>query len=107
MTQRKIGIELEWHNEKDASDDNLFNAIESMSGYIFTKKNSVTDTFLWNLESLPSIIFTFAEDQKQPPEMFLKVWQNSQEFIKKETLSQVFSHEFCEIFKNTFFTEHF
>ena len=64
MTQRKIGIELEWHNEKDASDDNLFNAIESMSGYIFTKKNSVTDTFLWNLESLPSIIFTFAEDQK-------------------------------------------
>ena len=79
MTQRKIGIELEWRNEKDANDDNLFNTIASMRGYIFTKKNSVTDTFLWNLESLPSIIFTFAEDQKQPPEMFLKVWQNSQE----------------------------
>ena len=27
-------------------------------------------------------------------------------FIKKETLAQVFSREFCEIFKNTFFTEH-
>ena len=27
-------------------------------------------------------------------------------FIKKETLGQVFSCEFCEIFKNTFFTEH-
>ena len=27
-------------------------------------------------------------------------------FIKKETLAQVFSCEFCEIFKNTFFTEH-
>ena len=27
-------------------------------------------------------------------------------FIKKETLTQVFSCEFCEIFKNTFFTEH-
>ena len=27
-------------------------------------------------------------------------------FIKKETLSQVFSCEFCEIFKNTFFTKH-
>ena len=27
-------------------------------------------------------------------------------FIKKETLAQVFSCEFCEIYKNTFFTEH-
>ena len=27
-------------------------------------------------------------------------------FIKKENLAQVFSSEFCEIFKNTFFTEH-
>ena len=27
-------------------------------------------------------------------------------FIKKETLAQVFSCEFCEIFKNTFFIEH-
>ena len=27
-------------------------------------------------------------------------------FIKKETLAQVFSCEFCEICKNTFFTEH-
>ena len=27
-------------------------------------------------------------------------------FIKKETLAQVFSWEFCEISKNIFFTEH-
>ena len=27
-------------------------------------------------------------------------------FIKKETLAEEFSCEFCEIFKNTFFTEH-
>ena len=27
-------------------------------------------------------------------------------FIKKDTLAQVFSCEFCEISKNTFFTEH-
>ena len=27
-------------------------------------------------------------------------------FIKKETLAQVFSYEFCEISNNTFFTEH-
>ena len=56
--------------------------------------------------------------------MFLEISQNSQEnnhagvsfliklqalacsFIKKETLSQVFSCEFCEIYKNTFFTGH-
>ena len=56
--------------------------------------------------------------------MFLKISQNSQEnasprvsflikmqakavnFTKNETLAQVFSREFCEIFKNTFVTEH-
>ena len=27
-------------------------------------------------------------------------------FIKKETLAQVFSREFCKIFKNIFSTEH-
>ena len=43
--------------------------------------------------------------------VFWKISQNSQEntcakvcnFIKKETLTQVFSCEICEIFKNTFF----
>ena len=52
--------------------------------------------------------------QKHPTEvfpqenMFLEISQNSQEnnFIKKETLALVFSCEFCEISKNTFFTEH-
>ena len=56
--------------------------------------------------------------------VFLEISQNSQEhtcarasflmkfhagacnFIKKDTLAQVFSCEFCEISKNTFFTEH-
>ena len=40
--------------------------------------------------------------------VFLEISQNSQEnnFIKKETLTLVFSGEFCEISKNTFFTEH-
>ena len=27
-------------------------------------------------------------------------------FIKKETLAQVFSGEFCQVFKNTYFKEH-
>ena len=49
--------------------------------------------------------------------VFLKISQNSPvpesfcrpqvfNFLKKEVLTQVFSFEFCEIFKNTFFTEH-
>ena len=49
--------------------------------------------------------------------MFLTISQNSWEnicarasflikFIEKETLAQVFSCAFCEIFKSTFFTEH-
>ena len=54
--------------------------------------------------------------------VFLEIWQNSQEntsarvsfccwpracnFINKETLAQVVSVEFCQISKNTFFTEH-
>ena len=58
--------------------------------------------------------------------VFLEIWQNSQEntcarvsfsikkdlqpkacnFIEKKTLPQVFSCEFCQVSKNTFFTEH-
>ena len=49
--------------------------------------------------------------------VFSEISQNSEEntsarvsflifFIKKVTLAQVFSCEFCEISKNTFFTEH-
>ena len=43
--------------------------------------------------------------------VFLEISQNSQENAcarasKIETLAQVFSCEFCEISKNTFFTEH-
>ena len=33
--------------------------------------------------------------------------QESLYFVKKEILAQVFSCEFCEIFENLFFTEHF
>ena len=37
---------------------------------------------------------------------FNKVAGGACHFIKKETLAQVFSCEFCEIFKNTFFIEY-
>ena len=72
----------------------------------------------------------FTTVQKQPPEVFCEkgVLRNytkftgrhlcqslffnkagkrdSGSFVKKETLTQVFFSEFCEISKNTFFTEH-
>ena len=35
-----------------------------------------------------------------------KVFPQACNFIKKETMAQVFSCEFCEISKNNFFTEH-
>ena len=66
--------------------------------------------------------------QKQPPEVFCKKHflknfakftgkhmcqslffnkvAGGLHFIKKETLAHVFSFQFCEISKNTFFTEH-
>ena len=60
--------------------------------------------------------------QKHPSKMFYKkgvlknfakfigkqLWQSLlfNNFIKKEALAQAFSCEFCEIFKNTFFTDH-
>ena len=34
------------------------------------------------------------------------VYKTIKNFIKKETLAQVFPCELCEISKNTFFTEH-
>ena len=58
-------------------------------------------------------IFTFIsrmlEFKKQPPEVFCKK-RCSHRFCKihrKTPLAQVFSYEFCEISKNTFFIEHF
>ena len=79
---------------------------------------------------LNSLIVWMSFIQKQPSEVFykkkvfFKILQNSQEttvpeslfwkscrpescnFIKKEALAQEFACEFCETFKNTFFTEH-
>ena len=36
----------------------------------------------------------------------LKKENKAYSFVKTETLAQVLSSEFCEISKNTFFTEH-
>ena len=42
------------------------------------------------------------EMQKQPPEVFCKKRLQTCNFIKKETLAQVFSCEFCEILRKSF-----
>ena len=38
-----------------------------------------------------------------PESLFYSAWN----FLGKGTPAQLFSYEFCEIFKNNFFTEHF
>ena len=49
----------------------------------------------------------FTEKQPVPEHLFLvKLQATACNFIKKETLAQVLSCEFCEFFKDTFFTEH-
>ena len=67
-------------------------------------------------------LFSWKKDRSSRPEVFykkvfLKIWQNSQENtcarvslliknIKKETLAQVLSCEFCEFSRTFFFIEH-
>ena len=46
------------------------------------------------------VLRNFARKTSVPSQFFNKLF-----FIKKEALTQVFSGEFCEISKNTFFTE--
>ena len=64
------------------------------------------------------ILILLLRSKKQPPEVlckkrcsqkFRKIHRKTLKacnFIKKETLAQVFSCQFCEISKNIFFTEH-
>ena len=92
-----------------------------LNDYHFFKKNLWSYLLLQKtFRSLycPSTARLKLFSQKQPPEVFY-VKRCSQKFhkihrktgtrpttlLKKETLAQVFSCEFCEISKNTFFTE--
>ena len=50
------------------------------------------------------LFFEKFSNSEEPPEVFCK--KRPANFIKKEPLPQVFSCEFCEISKNTFFTEN-
>ena len=88
-----------------------------------TCSKSATETLEVTEDKPNESIFTKSSHRRWfYKKMFLNISQISQEntcakasylrklpeacnFIKKETLAQVFSCEFCEIFKNTFFTE--
>ena len=60
--------------------------------------------FIITVSLQPWFILSFL--QKEPQEVFSKNRHEVCNFIKIETLAQVFSYEFCEISKRTFFTEH-
>ena len=69
--------------------------------------------------SVQALLYNSPYPQKQPPQVFCKkrctykfrkILRKTPgaacNLIKKEALAQVFSCEFCEISKNTFFSEH-
>ena len=58
--------------------------------------------FKWKCSFLSFLIQNHPYIRSSRPEVFCK----SLHLVKKETLAQVFSCEFCEISKNNFFTEY-
>ena len=95
--------------------------LKTVSCNFSEKEHSARDCFMKFLCKLQN-----SYSQKQPPEMFQKkaVLENfanftvkqlpeflfycrtACNFIEKETLGQVFSSQFCEMFQKTSFTEH-
>ena len=57
---------------------------------------------------MPESLFLIKLQARPVPEslFLIKLQARPATLLKKETLAQVFSCEFCEISKNTFFTEH-
>ena len=88
--------------------------------YIFPKRSILgIQNHLSNLSLTKEIRLYWFSRSELLCEKSVKNSQNSEEntcarvsfltssFIKKEALTKVFSCEFCDIFKNTLFTEHF
>ena len=68
-----------------------------------TPKVSPTSCSTWNWNPIyPAYIIVSNMYRSSHPEVFSEKGTASN-FIKKETLAQVFSCEFCKISKNTFF----
>ena len=60
--------------------------------------------FLWKKVFLE--ISQYAQENTCARPSLKKLQAEAYKFIKKETLAQVFSREFCKISRNSFFTEH-
>ena len=83
---------------------------------MFSLGGSEWGKFSWKQANILVFNEYFESGRSSRPEVFLEILYNSQEntcarasFLIKlqaETLAQVFSCEFCEVSKNTFFTEY-
>ena len=58
----------------------------------------------WAAKDFTELVMKSRLNQKQVPEVFYK--SSDLQFYPKETSTQVFSCEYCEIFKNIYFEEH-
>ena len=111
------GIEM-WHwtkRIKTPVSHSFFNKVAGCQLETLSKMDTGESVFLL----IYCEIFRSSRPEVFCKKVFLNISQNSQEntrakvpflikrlSIKKQTLPQVFSCEFCEIFKNTFFIEH-
>ena len=88
--------------------DSLIQAISHIVNLIVTQKLSkraITRGVLWKNKFL-KILPNSEESTSAWVSFLLKLQTEACNFINKVTLAQVYSCEFGEIFKNTFFGEH-
>ena len=86
------------------SDKSQSKPSQCVTVYTTTATSKKISNVWWNFKEDCKILWpkqVLCKFQKQPPKV-----PQACNFTKKETLAQLFSHEFCEIFKNTFFIEH-
>ena len=123
---KKLFLNLLWHIDKISKTQPLTQIIWKLKGYIWY---AFAILFLLSLrQSTFKTRKNVSYCQKQPFEVLCKKrcsWKyrkihkkttcvsvsflikpETATLFKKETLAQLFSSEFCEISKNTFFTEH-
>ena len=101
-----LSIYISWkklcsHTFKASLEEVIVTYSEKMMYSAKTKAKCMTE-YVWK-----SFFSLTCSLQKQPPERICKKGALACNFITKEPLAQVFSCEFCEISKNTFFIEHF
>ena len=73
---------------------------------MFCRKGAVRNFAKFTGKQLWQSLFLSKVADLRPATLLRKtLWLKAYNFIKKDTLAQVFSCEFCEISKTTFFTE--